>query len=697
MKKKTSSPLRILPGSPMPRGSTLTPTGVNFALFSRHAETVTLTIAPRDKPHSWINIPLDPTIHRTGDVWHALVADAPVDLVYGYRITGPSDPHGEGHAFDASRILLDPYARIIRDSAWGVPRPGIGEHPCCLLDHEPYDWEGDRPLNIPLKDTIIYELHVRGFTRHPSSGVRHPGTYRGVIEQIPYLKELGITAVELLPVTDFDENDGLFNNPHTGEPLKNFWGYSPLSFFAPKGAYSSNPAAPLTEFRDMVKALHRAGIEVILDIVYNHTGEGGLDGPTTSFRGIDNSIYYLLDSQTKAYLNFSGCGNTCNCNHPIVRQLIMDALRWWVVEMHVDGFRFDLASILGRDSTGQVLANPPVVESIAEDPILASTKIIAEAWDAAGLYQVGNFSSNSRWAEWNGRFRDDVRDFLRGEPGMVPVLATRMAGSSDLYHSHDRGPCNSINFITSHDGFTLTDLVSYNHKHNLENGEDNRDGDNANRSWNSGEEGPSEKREVQILRARRIRTMACVLFLSQGVPMLVAGDEFGRTQRGNNNAWCQDNEISWLDWSLTTENRYQLRFFRKLIQLRSAHPVFRRETFFPSAESGRASITWQSLKPGVQDWSDQCHTLAMLIDGDSAEEPDDDFFIMLNGHAQRPARFTVPPPPKKRTWFRIIDTGRAAPNDVVDLKQAPSVSGGQSLNVAPMGCVVLQSQGGGKK
>jgi len=393
------------------------------------------------------------------------------------------------------------------------------------------------PLGHPLADTIIYELHVRGFTQHPSAGVANPGTFKGLSEKIPYLKELGITAIELMPVTEFNENETVFTHPDTGERLKNFWGYSPLSFFAPKSAYSSDPKAPLAEFRDMVKAMHRADIEVILDIVYNHTAEGGGDGPTTSFRGIDNTIYYLLDPWTRAYLNFSGCGNTCNCNHPVVRSLIMDALRWWVVHMHVDGFRFDLASILGRDQEGHVLANPPVVEMIAEDPILADSKIIAEAWDAAGLYQVGSFSDHRRWAEWNGRFRDDVRAFMCGHPGRVPALATRIAGSSDLYQDDGRRPYNSINFITSHDGFTLEDLVSYNHKHNRINGENNRDGDNNNLSWNSGEEGKTENAEILQLRGRRIRTMAVILLLSQGVPMLVAGDEFGRSQKGNNNAW----------------------------------------------------------------------------------------------------------------------------------------------------------------
>ena len=684
--------LTLQPGSPMPYGSTVTPDGINFALFSRHAETVTLVVASGHRP-DWVEFPLDPAHHRTGDVWHALLVGAPDDLRYGYRISGPYDPLGSGHAYDHSRILLDPYAREIHSPDWGRPRSCLGSEPCCLVDRHRYDWEGDRPLRIPLQNSIIYELHVRGFTRHPSSRVTHPGTFRGVIEKIPYLQELGITAVELMPVTEFNENEVTFVNPFTGERLKNFWGYSPLSFFAPKSAYSSDLETPLDEFRDMVKALHRAGIEVILDIVYNHTAEGGGNGPTTSFRGIDNTIYYLLDPWTRAYLNFSGCGNTCNCNHVIVRKLIMDALRWWVVDMHVDGFRFDLASILGRDMDGSVLANPPVVEMIAEDPVLADAKIIAEAWDAAGLYQVGSFSSHRRWAEWNGRFRDDVRAFLCGQAGTVPALATRIAGSSDLYQRQGRRPCNSINFVTSHDGFTLADLVSYNSKHNLANGEDNRDGDNHNLSWNSGVEGPTHSRAIQALRSRRLRTMAVILLLSQGVPMLVAGDEFGRTQQGNNNAWCQDNEISWVDWRLATKNSGQLRFFRELIRLRKAHPIFRRDDFFQMTDAVHGpEISWQGLKPGEADWSDECRTLAFLLNGAAlGDEEDDDFFVMLNASRDTEARFTVPAPTREQRWVRIIDTGRPAPADFVDPERADTVECGAMVLVRSMGCVVLQS------
>jgi len=681
----------------------VTPQGINFALFSRHATTVTLVVEENiDGQTVRQEFPLDPAVNKTGDIWHILLSDVSKALRYGYRLSGPHDPEGSGHWYDDQRILIDPYAKELRSPDWGDERHCLGKNPCGLLPDQDYDWQGDRPLNHRLPDTIIYEMHVRGFTRHPSSGTKNPGTFKGMIEKIPYLQELGITAVELMPVTEFNENETIFRNPDTGKLLKNYWGYSPLSFFAPKTGYSSDIRNPLDEFRDMVKAFHQAEIEVILDIVYNHTSEGGYDGPTTSFRGIDNTIYYLLDPWTRAYLNFSGCGNTCNCNHPVVRTLIMDALRWWVINMHVDGFRFDLASILGRDQSGHVLTNPPVVEMIAEDPVLADSKIIAEAWDAAGLYQVGSFSDHHRWAEWNGRFRDDVRAFMCGHQGCIPALATRIAGSSDLYQHDGRHPCNSINFITSHDGFTLQDLVSYNGKHNRMNGEENRDGDNNNLSWNSGVEGKTNKKKINQLRNRRIRTMAVILFLSQGVPMMVAGDEFGRTQQGNNNAWCQDNEISWLNWNLLDTHSSRFHFFKKLIRLRREHPIFRRTEFFLSQKTEQEplhieEISWQGLKPGEQDWSIHCHTLAFILNGSQLPEgEDDDFFIMLNGHQKQEQTFTVAPLPtlhKKRKWKKIIDTGNTAPADFVELNQAQVIHPDKKVTVPPMGCVVLQSTG----
>jgi len=695
--KKTVS---ISSGRPLPFGATLTAEGVNFALFSRNAEAVTLVLEiPQAKKKKRLEIALNQRIHKTGDIWHIQLTGLKIPFYYGYRIAGPYDPEGSGHAYDDRLILLDPYAKELRFTRWGDQRRELGKQAYCSFRTSEYDWEGDRPLNIELKDSIIYELHVRGFTQHPSAKAAYPGTFKGITEKIDYLKQLGITAVELMPVTEFNENESIFTDPDTGLQLKNYWGYSPLSFFAPKSGYCSTPDNPIDEFRDMVKALHREGIEVILDIVYNHTAEGGLDGPTTSFRGIDNTIYYLLDQWTRAYLNFSGCGNTCNCNHPIVRNLIIDALRWWVIEMHVDGFRFDLASILGRDPSGKVLANPPMVEQIAEDPVLAQTKIIAEAWDAAGLYQVGSFSTHHRWAEWNGRFRDDIRSFMCSHPNTVPALATRIAGSSDLYQHNNRYPFNSINFITSHDGFTLADLVSYNQKHNRRNGENNRDGDNHNISWNSGAEGPTTDKNILTLRSRRSRTMLALLFLSQGVPMLVAGDEFGRSQGGNNNAWCQDNETSWIDWNLLKRNKNLFRFVQGLIHLRKTHHIFRRDTFFvtsddPSEPPHQQEISWHGLLPGRPDWSAESRCLSFLLNGSLLEENDDDFYVMVNAQVESPAPFVIPAPPirsDQRVWKKIIDTGLSGPHDYRRLETAPVVKNGACVTVLNMGCIVLQS------
>ncbi|MBU0482927.1 MAG: glycogen debranching protein GlgX [Proteobacteria bacterium] len=690
------------PGSPLSLGATIMADGVNFAVFSRHAEEVALLLFRSGEGAKIAEINLDPDECRTGDLWHILVHGLDPNIRYGFRVAGPYDPNGRGHFFASEHLLLDPYAKALTGSSqWNKSyiRRGAKSQEnqfhrrCCIVDDH-FDWGKDRPLNIPLKDSIIYELHVRGYTRHASSGVEHPGTYAGIVEKIPYLKELGVTAVELLPVTEFNENEIVNINPENGKKLLNFWGYSPLAFFAPKASYAVNgrDGNQVREFKEMVKALHQAGIEVILDIVFNHTAEGGSDGPVISFRGLDNTIYYLLDSVSRDYLNFSGCGNTLNCNHPLVRSLIMDCLRYWVVEMHVDGFRFDLASILGRAPDGKVLSNPPMVEQIAEDPVLAHTKIIAEAWDAAGLYQVGSFSSHRRWAEWNGKFRDDVRSFMAGHQDTIAKLATRMSGSADLYQRHELRPFNSINFITSHDGFTLYDLVSYNHKHNLANGEKNCDGDNVNLSWNSGVEGDTDDQQIMAVRWRRIRTLAVILFLSQGTPMLVAGDELGRSQKGNNNAYCQDNEISWLDWRLVEKNGDLLRFFRLLISLRKNHPVFRRADFFPNHDDvARQEVRWQSLIAGEQDWSAECKTLAFFLDGGAmAETPDDDFFVLLNGEL-KPRLFEVPKPVSGKKWYRIIDTWIAAPLDIVPDHEAQPVSKSE-VSVGAMSVVVLLSR-----
>jgi isoamylase len=689
-------------GFALPIGSTILSEGVNFSIFSRHAVAVTLVVdlpATANTPQQQAQIPLHPEINKTGDLWHILLVTDRDDLSYGYRIDGPFSPEKNGLAYNNETLLIDPASHVHIPRAWGDQLSSPNTPKSKIIEHD-FNWQGDRPLNIPLANSIIYELHVRGFTRHPSSQTTRPGTYQGIIEKIPYLLELGITAVELMPVTEFDENDNIFRDPASGQLLKNFWGYNPVSFFALKSGYAADPARHINEFKAMVLALHQAGIEVILDMVFNHTGEGGYDGTTSSFRGIDNRIYYLLDHTSHGYLNFSGCGNTMNCNHPIVRELILDSLRFWVMEMHVDGFRFDLASILGRDTAGNLLANPPMIEMIAEDPVLRDTKIIAEAWDAAGLYQVGSFSTDARWAEWNGRFRDDVRSFMAGHKKCVANLATRIAGSSDLYQSSSRHPFNSINFITSHDGFTLYDLVSFNKKHNEGNGENNRDGDNHNFSWNSGVEGHTSNKTINKLRFRRMRSMFLILLLSQGVPMINAGDEFGHSKNGNNNSWCQDNETNWLNWDLTVQNEGFLHFCKQCIHLRKTHSVFQRTSFFKTTNEEKTGalsfqdlpeISWQSTSPSSQDWSAECHTLAFLLNGQGMDS--DHFFIMLNGDSVSDATFTLPPIPgtTKQRWAQIIDTSRESPHDFLPLPHAPARGAMTTIKVKPMGAVVLQA------
>lgn len=685
-------------GSALPAGSTILSKGINFSIFVRHAEALTLVIDLPETakiPQQQAEIALDPKVNRTGDLWHIQLKTDRDDLKYGYRIKGPMSKETTGLVYDEQILLLDPASHIHTPRVWGEKPSEPGIPRCELIKHD-FDWQDDQPLNIPLAKSIIYELHVRGFTRHPSSKVSHPGTYRGIMEKIPYLQELGITAVELMPVTEFDENDNVFRDPASGKPLKNFWGYNPISFFALKSGYAADTTQHINEFKAMVLALHQAGIEVILDMVFNHTGEGGYDGVTSSFRGIDNRIYYLLDHDTHEYLNFSGCGNTMNCNHPVVRDLIRDALRYWVMEMHVDGFRFDLASILGRDTSGHLLANPPMIEMIAEDPVLRDTKIIAEAWDAAGLYQVGTFSTDARWAEWNGMFRDDVRAFMAGLDDTVGNLATRIAGSADLYQSSLRHPFNSINFLTSHDGFTLSDLVSFNEKHNEGNGEENRDGDNHNLSWNSGAEGFTRSKTIQELRFRRMRSMILILFLSQGVPMINGGDEFGHSKKGNNNSWCQDNSVNWLNWDLAEKNKGLLRFFKKCIQLRKTHSIFQRTSFFNQNEGedcidSHLEIIWQSLKPCEEDWSAGCHTLAFLLKGNS--DQNDHFFVMLNGDRKKDALFTLPqlPGSGKQIWYQIIDTSLDSPSNFLTRQQAPARLPKTTVTVKAMGAIVLQS------
>ncbi len=687
-------------GKPFPLGPSHESGGINFALFSPNAAGVTLVIdrMGNGRKSDFIEISLNPEIHRSSDIWHIKLHTAQQAACYGYKVDGKSDIT-QGLTFYPDRILIDPYAKRLTDRPWGVAGD-YGSKPVCHAEpSEPFDWQGDTPPKTPLADTIVYELHVRGFTRHPSSAVGNPGSYRGIIEKTDYLKELGITAVELLPITEWDERDNRFFNPLTAEPLYNFWGYNPISFFSLKSGYSAESGSACRDFKTMVRHLHQENIEVIIDMVFNHSGETDYEGNTTSFRGIDNPTYYMTDQGNGAYLNFSGCGNTFNCNNPVCRELILQSLRYWVTEMHVDGFRFDLAAIFNRDENGAVINESPLVEAIARDPILSEVKLIAEAWDASGLYQVGSFSKNPRWLEWNGRFRDDVRRFMAGHDDTVRSLATRIAGSSDLYQLHDRTPLNSINFITCHDGFTLYDLVSYENKDNHINGEQNRDGETHNLSWNSGCEGAPCSAEIEQVRFRRIRTFAALLFLSQGIPMMTAGDEFGRSQQGNNNGWCQDNEISWIDWSLAEKNGGLLRFFRQCILLRKKYPLFRRRAFFNPVDSdhgSRPDITWQSLEPGSQDWSADCRILAFTLHRTGVEEScDSDFFVMINGSKEDAALITVPhipDPAGAGEWHKIIDTAAESPGDILDYENGEPVEPGSRIITPYMGLILLQSR-----
>jgi glycogen operon protein len=679
-------------GSPHPLGATPRPDGVNFSLFSEHATGVELLLfAAHDAPEPSQVIRMDPYVNKTFHFWHVFVNALGPGAHYAYRVEGPFNPSA-GHRFNRNKVLIDPYARGNTNSLWerasanGPDDNGATSMRSVVIDTSDYDWEGDRPLNHPMEDTIIYEMHVKGFTQSPSSGVKHPGTFAGIVEKIPYLKDLGVTAVELLPVFDFDETDVL--RTVDGRPLPNYWGYSTMGFFAPQSAYCVSPESGnhLREFRDMVKALHRAGIEVILDVVFNHTDEGNHLGPAFSFRGIDNRTYYfLVPWDLQCYMDFSGCGNTFNCNHPIAQKLIVECLRYWAREAHVDGFRFDEGSILARGEDGMPSVHPPVVWQIELDDELADSKVIAEAWDAAGLYQIGHFPGD-RWAEWNGRYRDDVRRFVRGDPGMVGAVASRLAGSSDLYQEQGELPVNSINFVTCHDGFTLNDLVSYNDKHNQANGEGNRDGINDNLSWNCGVEGESSDPAVEALRNRQVRNFAALLLLSRGVPMLLAGDEVRRTQQGNNNAYCQDNGISWFDWTLVERNRDLHRFWKLMIEFRKRHAALDGAHFFTGAVNGRglADVTWHGTRLNSPGWSDpHARALGMTLAGFNG---DPDLHVMLNMHWDS-LDFELPAAPR-RLWFKAVDTAQAPPHDIADPGDELAVAG-NTCTVQARSVVVL--------
>jgi isoamylase len=661
-------------GVPLPLGTHESAGGVNFALFSRNASRVRLELFDRaaDATPAKV-IDLDPARNRTGDVWHVWLEGIRSGQLYAYRVDGPYEPK-EGHRFNFNKLLLDPCAMAISGlpdwdfgSARGYDPSATGKDlvlskeddagamPKCVFTREHFDWHGDRPLRHPWSDTVIYESHVRGFTIDRSAGVKHPGTYRGLMEKIPYLKELGVTAVELMPVHEFNQNELTIANPQTGKPLRNYWGYDPVAFFAPKASYSSSGGLgqQKLEFMEMVRALHEAGIEVILDVVFNHTAEGNELGPTLSFRGIDNAIFYTLAEDKRHYKDYSGTGNTINANNPVVREHILAALRYWALEMHVDGFRFDLASILSRDGTGKLLENASVLKEIAEDPILKGVKLIAEAWDAAGAYEVGSFSERP-WASWNGRYRDDIRRFWRGDNGMLGSFASRICGSADIYAHSGKTPRSSVNFVTCHDGFTLNDLVSYRNKHNEDNGENGRDGTSENLSANYGFEGETDEPRIVSIRKRQIKNFLLTLLISRGVPMLLGGDEFCRTQGGNNNGYCQDNATSWYDWGRLEKQQEIYQFVRGMIVFRRAHPILNKEQFYADGE-----IRWFSPSGGLPDWGDpQGKQLGCLIrEGEHGE-----LCLMFNAGADA-ADFALPPIRSEARWHLAVDTSHAIGKD----------------------------------
>ena len=662
-------------GNSYPIGPTLTKEGVNFCLFSKNCENIELLLFNNSADISPTKvIPLDRRRNHSGNYWHIFVPGLKAGQLYGYHVIGESAA-SKGHRFDPDKILLDPYAKAVSipegikrvwfTKAGKVTGPSMKSVIC---DLNKYDWEGvSRPCRS-FAQTVIYELHVGGFTKHSSSGVskKNRGKYLGLIEKIPYLLDLGITAVELLPVFQFDTQD-------CPKGLVNYWGYSPISFFAIHNGYGSSnePLKVLNEFRDMVKAFHKAGIEVILDVVFNHTAEGGLNGPNYCFRGIDNSIYYSLDSDKSSYSNYTGTGNTINANHPIVRRMIIDSLHYWVEEMHVDGFRFDLASILSRDDKGHPIENPPVLWDIDSDPALAGTKLIAEAWDAAGLYQVGSFIGDS-WREWNGKFRDDVRGFLKGDRANVSKFVTRTLGSPDLYEASNREPEKSINFITCHDGFTLNDLVSYNSKHNEVNGEHNRDGTNDNISWNCGIEGPSSEKKIEDLRNRQCKNFLTVTLLAVGAPMLLMGDEIRRTQRGNNNSYCQDNNISWFDWDLLEKNAGLFRFVKLLIKSRLRRDMARDE-FSMSLQQwlSRAKFKWHGVKLNHPDWSEHSHAIGIEVESLTGSIR---MYYIINAYSDA-LNFELPKLNGDVRWKRWIDTSLPSPEDICAWEDAPEFSG----------------------
>lgn len=645
---------RIRPGLYGNNGATALPGAVNFTVHSHGAYSCELLLYHRMESSPYAVIPF-PEKYRVGNVYSMLVFGLKItEFEYAYRLDGPWDP-AKGLLFDRTKPLLDPYAKAITgQSVWGVKRKNEDQYHARVVRNN-FDWRDVFQPKLSMSDSIIYELHVRGFTYDKSSGVENPGTFRGLMEKIPYLKELGITTVELMPIFEFDETQN--TREVNGKQLFDFWGYNTVSFFAPNTSYTAADEYNREgeELKTLIKTLHENGMEIILDVVFNHTAEGNELGPVISFKGFDNNIYYMLTPQGY-YYNFSGCGNTLNCNHPIVQEMIVECLRYWVTSYHIDGFRFDLASILGRNEDGTPMSNPPLLKRLAFDPLLGDTKLIAEAWDAGGLYQVGSFPAFSHWAEWNGRYRDELRCFLKGDYWMAPQAVKRIAGSPDLYRIKKdyQGYNSSVNFITCHDGFTLCDLYSYNHKHNEDNGWNNTDGTDDNRSWNCGTEGPTEDKEINRLRQKLMKNACAVLMCSRGTPMILAGDEFGFSKKGNNNTYCQDNELSWLDWGLIEKNQELLQFFKKMIHFRKNHRIISRE--LGMSRCGFPAVSTHTSKAWDSSVTSDTRTIGIMFAGyDEEKEADDIVYLAVNPFWEE-QEIQLPKLPAHYVWNVEADT-----------------------------------------
>ena len=677
-------------GKVLPYGASIVPNGVNFSIFSKYAISCDLVLYKKREKKPYAIIPF-PKEFRIGDVFSMIVFNIDYENVeYGYRMDGKFSPI-EGFWFNKEKTLLDPYAKAVSGrNIWGEePDPENEFQHRGRIIYDDFDWEGDMPLEIPMEDLIIYETHVRSFTKHSSSKAKYGGTFAAIADKIPYLKELGVNCIEFLPIFEFDE----FENSKIidGNRLYNYWGYSTVNFFAPKAGYAATGkyGMEVDELKNLIKRLHRNGIEVILDVVFNHTAEGNERGPYISYRGIDNKTYYLLTPNGE-YYNFSGCGNTLNCNNVIVRNSILDCLRYWVSEYHIDGFRFDLASILSRDEEGVPMTNPPLLETLAHDAILSKCKLIAEAWDAGGLYQVGNFPSWGRWAEWNGKYRDAIRRFIKGDSNITSEFMERILGSKDLYDN--RSSNASVNFITCHDGFTLYDLVSYNEKHNMANGENNTDGTNDNNSWNCGCEGETTDVSIVKLRKKQIKNAITILLISRGIPMILSGDEFCNSQFGNNNAYCQDNEISWLNWDMLGKNNDIYNYFKNIIKFRKLHPVLKNSSYdIDINKTGYPEVSWHSETPwNTDNIYNSLHLAVMFVEDKYKYNVKEDtyIYIAINMHWEM-HKFSLPIIPANKKWYKFCDTSCKYGEDIYEENKYILIENQNEIYVNPRSIIIL--------